>query len=88
MLVCIRAMNYQPIKYNRITTEPGKMGGVPCIRGLRIPVATIIGMVAEAMSQEQILEAYPDLETEDIRQALHYAAEVVDRQQLPLFSDG
>ncbi|MHB0867328.1 MAG: DUF433 domain-containing protein [Thermoleophilia bacterium] len=64
------------------------MGGAPCIRGLRIPVATIVGIVAEGMSQEQILEAYPDLEAEDIRQALHYAAEVVDRQQLPLVSDG
>lgn len=88
MLTCIRAMNYQPIKYDRITTEPGKMGGAPCIRELRIPVATIVGIVAEGMSQEQILEAYPDLEAEDIRQALHYAAEVVDRQQLPLVSDG
>ena len=81
-------MNYHPIKYDRITTEPGKMGGAPCVRGLRIPVATIVGMVAEGMSRKQILEAYPHLEAEDIRQALHYAAEVVDRQQLPLVSDG
>jgi len=88
MLISIRAMNYQPIKYDRITIEPAKMGGVPCIRGLRIPVATIVGMVAEGMSQKQILKAYPDLEAEDIRQALHYAAEIVDRQQLPLVSDG
>ena len=76
------------IKYDRITIEPGKMAGAPCIRGLRIPVATIVGMVAENMSPEQILEAYPDLEAEDIRQALHFAAEVVDGQQLPLVNDG
>lgn len=81
-------MNYQPKIYHRITAEPGKMGGAPCIRGLRIPVATIVGMVAEGMSYEQILEAYPDLEAEDIRESLHYAADVVDKQQLPLISDG
>ena len=49
------------------------MGGTPCIREMRIPVATIVGMVAEDMSQQEILQAYPDLELEDIREALHYA---------------
>jgi uncharacterized protein (DUF433 family) len=60
------------------------MGGVPCIRGLRIPVATVVGMVAEGMSREEILEAYPDLEPEDIRKALRYAAEAVQERVLPL----
>jgi uncharacterized protein (DUF433 family) len=60
------------------------MGGVPCIRGLRIPVATILEMIADGMSEAEILRAYPDLETEDIRQALHYAAEAVREQELPL----
>ncbi len=46
------------------------MGGVPCIRGLRIPVGTVVGMVADGMLDEEILDAYPDLETEDIREAL------------------
>jgi uncharacterized protein (DUF433 family) len=72
--------------FTRISVEPGKMGGVPCIRGLRIPVATVVGMVADGMSEKEILKAYPDLETEDIRQALHYAAEAVRERELPLVS--
>ncbi len=51
------------------------MGGVPCIRGLRIPVATVVAMVADGMAEAEILRAYPDLEPEDIREALRYAAE-------------
>lgn len=47
------------------------MGGIPCIRGLRIPVATIVDMVADRMSNEEILEAFPDLEQDDIREALN-----------------
>ena len=46
------------------------MGGMPCIRGLRIPVAAVVGMVAERMSEAEILQAYPDLEAEDIHEAL------------------
>ena len=60
------------------------MDGVPCIRGLRIPVATVVGMVSEGMSNEEILKAYPDLEPEDIREALKYAAEAVRERELPL----
>lgn len=60
---------------------------MPCIRGLRIPVATVIGMVAEGMSQKEILEAYPDLESKDIREALHFAAEAVRERELPLASE-
>jgi uncharacterized protein (DUF433 family) len=74
------------MNFTRITVEPDKMGGVPCIRGLRIPVATVVGMVADGMSEKEILKAYPDLETEDIRQALHYAAEAVRERELPLVS--
>lgn len=62
------------MRYTRITVNPAQMGGIPCIRGLRIPVATVVGMVAENMSQQEILQAYPDLEPDDIRQALNYAA--------------
>ncbi len=54
----------------RITVDPEKMGGVPCIRGLRIPVATIVEMVADGMGDEEILRAYQDLEPDDIREAL------------------
>ena len=54
----------------RITVEPGKCGGRPCIRGLRFPVSTLVGYLAAGMSSEQMLEEWPDLEAEDIRQAL------------------
>ena len=54
----------------RITVDPGRMGGVPCIRDLRIPVATIVTMVADGMSEAEIVAAYPDLEVPDVREAL------------------
>lgn len=72
------------MRFERITVEPDKMGGVPCIRGLRIPVATVVGMVAEAMTTDEILGAYPDLERDDVREALEYAAEAVRERELPL----
>lgn len=72
------------MKMTRIAVDPNKMGGVPCIRGLRIPVATVVAMVADRMSEEEILEAYPDLESEDIRQALHFASQAVQERELPL----
>jgi uncharacterized protein (DUF433 family) len=72
--------------FGRITIDPDKMGGVPCIRDLRMPVATVVAMVAEGMTEEGILEAHPDLEREDIREALRYAAEAVKERALPLKS--
>lgn len=72
------------MRFDRVTTDPQQMGGMPCIRGLRIPVATVVEMLAEGMSPESILDAYPDLEREDIDQALHYAAESVRERELPL----
>jgi uncharacterized protein (DUF433 family) len=60
------------------------MGGAPCIRGLRIPVATVVGMVADEMTTAEILAAFPDLEPEDIRESLLYAAETVRERELPL----
>ena len=70
--------------YTRITIDPNQMGGVPCIRGLRIPVATVVGMIAEGMTEDQILRAYPDLAREDIREALLFASEAVRERELPL----
>jgi uncharacterized protein (DUF433 family) len=70
--------------FARITVNPDQMGGVPCIRGLRIPVATVVGMVADGMATAEILGAYPDLEAEDIREALRYAAETLRERELPL----
>jgi uncharacterized protein (DUF433 family) len=72
------------MKYKRITVDPKRMDGVPCIRGLRIPVATVVGMIADGMTEKEILKAYPDLEAADIREALHFAAEAVRERELPL----
>jgi uncharacterized protein (DUF433 family) len=72
------------LKFDRITINPHQMGGVPCIRGLRIPVATVVGMVADGMSTEDILRSFPDLEGDDIREALQYAAEALRERELPL----
>ena len=72
--------------FDRITINPKQMAGEPCLRSLRIPVATVVGMVADGMPDEQILTAYPDLESEDIRQALRFAAAAVRERELPLLS--
>jgi uncharacterized protein (DUF433 family) len=72
------------VKFTRITVDPAKMGGVPCIRGLRIPVATVVGMVADGMTRAEILKAYPDLEAADIQEALRYAAAALRERELPL----
>ena len=69
--------------FRRITVRPDQMGGVPCIRGLRIPVATVVGMIADGMSEDDVLRNYPDLEREDIREALRYAAEAVREREIP-----
>lgn len=70
--------------YPRITVEADKMGGQPCIRGLRIPVATVVAMVADGMTVDEILEDLPDLEAEDVAEALRYAAEAVRERELPI----
>jgi uncharacterized protein (DUF433 family) len=75
------------MKYTRITVDPRQMDGVPCIRGLRIPVATVVQMVAEGMTERKILKAYPDLRAEDIHEALRYAAEAVRERELPLAAE-
>lgn len=72
------------MNFTRITINPQQMNGVACIRGLRIPVATIVGALAEGLSEVEILSFYPDLEFEDIREALRYAAEVLQERELPL----
>ena len=60
------------------------MDGVPCVRHLRIPVATLVAMVADGMSEIEILDAYPDIEKEDIKEALYFAADAVKERQIPL----
>ena len=62
------------MQFARITTNPQKMGGVPCIRSLRIPVTTIFNMFADGMRDQEILQTFPDLEAEDIQEDLQYTA--------------
>ena len=68
----------------RITIEPGKMGGRPCIRGMRITVGTVIGLLASRKSREEVLAMYPYLEDEDITAALNYAMLLANDQDLPI----
>ncbi|MGH7930516.1 MAG: DUF433 domain-containing protein [Candidatus Binatia bacterium] len=72
------------MKFERITVNPKQMDGMPCIRNLRIPVASVVSMVADGMADSEILNAYPDLEAADIRESLHFAAEAVRERELPL----
>ncbi len=74
--------------FKRITTNPKQMGGEPCIRNLRIPVATIVTMIAQGQTIRQILQYYPDLEKADIEEALNYAAESVREKEIPLRKAG
>lgn len=72
------------MRFSRVTIDPDVMGGMPCIRGLRIPVATVVAMVADQMTPAEILAELPDLEEDDVAEALRYAAEAVRERELPL----
>ena len=72
--------------FDRIKVDPKKMGGVPIVRDLRMPVATIVNMVADGRTNEQILDDFPELELEDIKQALRFAAATLNECQVPLLS--
>ena len=69
--------------FTRITVNPDQMGGVPCIRGLRMPVATVVNMVAGGMTVAEILKEHPGLEPEDVSEALRFAAEAMVERQIP-----
>lgn len=71
-------------KLDRITFDPAVMGGKACIRGMRVTVSTIVGLVAAGHKEEDILQEYPYLEREDIRQALSYAAWRAEEREIPL----
>lgn len=68
----------------RITFNPAVMGGKPCIRGMRVTVGTLIGLLASGKTREEILEAYPYLEDDDLREALAYAAWRAEEVEVPL----
>lgn len=72
------------MRFERITVDPAMMGGVPCIRGLRIPVATVVTMVADGMTIAEIVADLPDLTPDDVTEALRFAAEAVRERELPL----
>ena len=72
------------MKISRVTVDATQMIGVPCVRGLRIPGATIVEMVAQGMSDSEILSAYVELELGDIREALSYAAAALRERELPI----
>ena len=69
---------------DRITRSPEVMGGKPCLRGMRVTVGTVVGLLASCHTSEEILAAYPYIEAEDIRQALAYAAWRVEEIEVPL----
>jgi uncharacterized protein (DUF433 family) len=72
------------VAYTRITVDPAVMGGMPCIRGLRVPVATVVAMVADGMTADEIVRDLPYLEREDVEEALRFAADAVRERELPL----
>jgi uncharacterized protein (DUF433 family) len=72
------------MRFTRITVDSQQMGGVPCIRGLRMPVVTVVGMVAAGMTIDEILKEHPTLEAEDVAEALQYATEAVRERMIPL----
>jgi uncharacterized protein (DUF433 family) len=74
----------QVTNFERITVNSNQMGGVPCIRGLRIPVATVLRMLAGGMTEQEILAEYPDLQVDDIRECLRFAAVAAMERDLPL----
>lgn len=69
---------------DRISVDPQIMAGVPCITGTRIPVTTVVGMVAEGMTTDEIVEDFPQLAPADVRSALRYASAVLDERLIPL----
>jgi uncharacterized protein (DUF433 family) len=83
-----RASSLVTMTFTRISIRADQMGGIPCIRGLRIPVATVVDMVADGVPASEIFEAYPDLEPDDVTEALRYAAEAVRERELPLTAAG
>lgn len=69
---------------DRITIDPNVMGGVPCLRGLRIPVSTVVNMIAGGMTPDQVVRELPPLDLDDVSAALRYAADAVADREIPL----
>lgn len=71
---------------DRITVNAAQMGGAPCLRGLRIPVATVVNLIANGMSPAEVVAELPPLELEDVTAALRFAADAVADREIPLQS--
>lgn len=76
------------MNFERISIDHRIMGGVPCIRGTRIPVTTVVGMLAEGMSPDEVTTEFPQLALEDVHEALRYAAAAVDEREIPMAAAG
>jgi uncharacterized protein (DUF433 family) len=76
------------VAFERISVDHRVMGGVPCIRGTRIPVATVVASLAEGMTPEDLVREFPQLVPDDVAEALRYAAAAVDERELPLRPTG
>jgi uncharacterized protein (DUF433 family) len=72
------------VSYERISIDHRVMGGAPCLAGTRIPVATVVSMIAEGMSVDRIIAEFPQLDADSVREALQFAAEAVRERELPL----
>lgn len=72
------------MQFPRVTHNPAVMGGKPCIRGMRVTVGTVVGLLAAGQSRDRILQAYPYLEPEDLDEALAYAAWRLEEREEPL----
>jgi uncharacterized protein (DUF433 family) len=83
-LNCDNDRGAQMTNFARITVDPGQMGGVPCVRHLRIPVATVLRLLAGGLTEAEILSEYPDLQSEDVRECLRFAAASALERELPL----
>jgi uncharacterized protein (DUF433 family) len=70
--------------FERITVDPAQMDGVPCVRHLRIPVATVLRLLAGGLAENKIISEYPDLQKEDIRECLRFAAAAAMERELPI----
>ena len=79
-----RASKILVMAYERITVDPAQMGGLPCIRGMRVTVSTVVGQLGAGRTMEEVLADYPYLEHEDVLAALEYAADAVSEREIPL----
>jgi uncharacterized protein (DUF433 family) len=86
LLPGVQVRHHVVVSFERITIDPDKMGGLPCIRGLRIPVTTVLGQLGAGRTPEEVLADFPDLEPADILEAIRFAAAAVQERELPILS--